>query len=475
MGERASHFHEPVDPLADPMDGNQKAGPASSPSRAPSRPPFPPRLFNGENPWSDATLTPNPAPTNTYSAQSAAGGEGAAPGRVPLGADLSPLRFHDFSPRNRGVERVDLSDEFLREARERLERDGLLPQRVRLDDVTVRAEEAGLFGATTVRRFIRTQILSWDRALKDAPFEIVRRELAGSLATGTFWGPKDAKLAESEFCPPHIERIIECDLHYFLGTDVDPHAEEVVSYFEKAFGARRFSEGEFVSGWGLKAPLQRLFLYADIGNNTAVEFEIALAQWDKVPEISNYWKRVFTDKEITWQSELRAALRAWRVEPEVMWDEKTHECDECRWRMVSAYALKTLLAEGQLKMRDPEEQRSLERAIGASFRGAPNPLVEQRVQEWLRGARGKGGLDRPPGIMSTKARVYMEAFCPEKLKSPVAPFWVDIAATVQEDIRARIEGNPSNLGHPHGDQARPSGPSSGLGRQDLTDMHSAAS
>lgn len=357
------------------------------------------------------------------------------------GSDALNLRFFDFSPRHRGIERIDIPDAELLAARDRLEREGFLPKRVPLADVKV--ERSGL---TDARHFIRNQLKAWDRALHGSPFQISGRELGGSLATGTFWGPKDARLAESSFCPPHINRIIECDLHYYLAPGLNPHSEAIIQYFEETLRAQRVPEAEFVTNWGIRLPIQRLFLYSEINPQTAIEFEVTLTEADKIPEISNFWRRVFTPQEITWQSELRAALRAWSVESDTMWQEKTHQCVECEWRIVSGYALKQLLAEERLRMREAADQTALVRAINSSFKGEAHPLISERVQEWLHGQGGKGGLHRPQDLMSPGARNYVEVFFPEKLNAAVSPFWVEVADSIQREIQSRVRGDASFIG-----------------------------
>lgn len=292
---------------------------------------------------------------------------------------------------------------------------------------------------------IRTTIRSWQRIVSQVFGPEVRWQMGGSLAAGHFWGPKDRALSSNPTCPKEFDRIIEVDGRFVLPRGVHPHDPEVVKMFAEIIGDGQPREPEFAARWGRDILVQRIYTYRPVADRLGLEFEVCLVEHDFL-EVAGYWNRIFTKKEIDWQAEIRASLRAWQAEKPVVSAEKGVECDEARWRIVAGHAMHALITSGRLKFENPEHERVVTNQVIRAFRGKVPEVLQPLIDQWLRGVGGQAssdsdkvvhGLTRPHSVPAAAAREYIEVFHERLLIAPPPPLWVEYAAMVQRELAER--------------------------------------
>ena len=293
---------------------------------------------------------------------------------------------------------------------------------------------------------IRSSFALWKRMARDRGYDI-ELQIGGSLASGLFKGPKPRQHSSNKRCPEGFDRIVECDGRILLksvpnGVSLSPHDPRVVRDFSEILRAQNSLPPERANRWGRDTEVSRIYTYRDLGKGTGLEFEMCIVPSYFV-ELATYWRFVFTEEEREQQSFFRAALRGLGAEKKDVTSEKEPETVECRWRVISAYALTKLFSSGQLDIfnevlkSDGVRQIRSELSSGP-FSRKPPQLLEPLVGDWIQGKSDKPGLFRPDPEQKSPAPVVREmvgGLWPETITPVREPAFVRFAEIVHDALK----------------------------------------
>lgn len=304
---------------------------------------------------------------------------------------------------------------------------------------------------------IRQSYRLWESRARDRGFEVTMA-LGGSLGSDLYWGPKLRGYSSNPDCPPEFDKIIECDgriiLHRYNGKPVDPHDPDVVDAFKSITGGQKALAPEFANRWNREIQVSRIYSYKPLGGGVGLEFEMCLVPSFFVDPAS-YWRFAFTKEEREQQAFFRASLRSLGAAKREISSEKNPETMECRWRVVSAYAIRHLLNSNQMGFvvnALPEGYIDrVRKELEGPFAAEPPKLLAPLVKSWLEGEyrRDGGPLDPACGVFrpsreelpSKPVRVRVGELFPETLGAVPPPLFVGLADIIQSALqRARQQG-----------------------------------
>lgn len=268
------------------------------------------------------------------------------------------------------------------------------------------------------RRFVDPLIDEWRQKLQACGYQDCEWGTGGSLATGLYHGPKKSLFSLNPACP--YDEIIEWDGRLFLPDTYHPHDPALITDLQRILGAENF-DAEEVKVWNNHlVPITRLYAYSPLVGSTGMEIELTVLPASRWVEIADYWQRVFNSEEIEWQRDLRATLRQLGVAKGEIDGLKFSQCDECRWRIVSRYAMAAL---GDGRAEFPEE---------------PPRFVNSLVARWLNGETAiiGQGLDRHPSPIPQNLVPILQEYAPDLLVAPPADPWVERAVRLQAERRS---------------------------------------
>ena len=300
---------------------------------------------------------------------------------------------------------------------------------------------------------IRQAYRLWQLKAETMGYE-VGMALGGSLGSQLYWGPKPRSYSSNPNCPKEFDQIVECDgrilLHSRNGNSVSPHDERAVQDFTEILKADHRMRPEMVNRWNRDTEVTRLYTYKDLGNGVGLEFEMCLVPSHFVDPAS-YWRFSFTEEERQQQAFFRASMRSLGAAKKEISSEKDPENTECRWRVLSAFALKHLINNGQLDLFIRSLPAGYIDQVSKELRGpfsAPPPkLLRPLINSWLDGENPHNGRFHPEcGIIrptaaelpSAPVRERIGSMFPETVKAVPAPKFVGLADIVHRSlVRAR--------------------------------------
>lgn len=280
--------------------------------------------------------------------------------------------------------------------------------------------------------------------------------LNGSMATGLFTGVKPRQHSLNTDAPS-CEMVVEADLRVLIGENADPHDPRVLAVMREALGGDdkiQSCASKVIMRWAAPINMSYFYQYEQIDDRTSFEWEVCINKKPYV-EIAHIWDKIFAPHEIEWQLQGRSALRSMRVDLKDEFEPaKKVQCNECRWRIVGAYAVNDLHSKGQLIM-----DAGAEAAINAiPLKDQPPKMINFLIDAWLAGQSGMESLDRPltPFLPQSMVRIadaaeYVESAVSTEqaeilrrlLVAPPAPTWVNLCGSVQEALQSRTQSGKS--------------------------------
>lgn len=255
----------------------------------------------------------------------------------------------------------------------------------------------------------------------------------GSMTCGHFAGPKPrSHSANSDRCPPQVEKIIEVDLRIIVPQDSDNFDPKLTAAVQEIVGGDLPSV-RAGTRWNVDFRMPVIFGYERIDQETAIEYEVCI---NKEPylELAGYWGELFTNRETNWQRDLRAELRAYGAGyQEALKPLKEAQVAECRWRMCASYGLaRYLRSGGEISGFDSD-------ALMANLPLTDNPheLLEPLVEAWSAGKREPRIIQRFPITIPAKIRELVGEIDPKLLTIPEEPDWVKAAELLQKHLQGR--------------------------------------
>lgn len=252
-------------------------------------------------------------------------------------------------------------------------------------------------------------------------------ELGGSLATGTFSGPKPRRFSYNQV-PVEFDWIIEADVRLLLPEGVHPHDDRLLDLLKDILGANGVSPKLHVPRWGVSVPTIGIYAYLPHIAGIGIEFEVSIYDQATYFEIASVWRDLFSREEILWQTLVREYLRGLDDGAELLNKEKSRQLKDARWRLVGLLALAVLDDRGS-----GGDVYTLARKLQAL---QPPDTVLALVERWLSGETGAvSGLEIP----DEDDLIALRSHAPELLRElPSEPSWVVTVRSVQQAcIRAR--------------------------------------
>jgi len=301
------------------------------------------------------------------------------------------------------------------------------------------------------RNKVDQQIQEWTVGLEKGglrDFEICKN---GAIATGLFRGAKQRNHSLNSTCPEEYSHVIEGDLRIILPENEDLEdkglrelvAHVTGSQFEKVGTTRR---------WNQQIKMAFFYGYENLGKGLGFETEICLNTRPYL-EIADSWPIVFSPEEVRWQADLRQLLRAADVNYAEFTTLKESQVAECRYRIISAYALREY---SRQDLSDEVKNQIILPPNHEKISGETPQLVKplvgrwllgesglsgynaEELNKWIKGQLGDVGLDRPFQIASVHSITKIAEINPSLLTPPPEPKWVTYASNLQKKIRAKL-------------------------------------